>query len=72
VGVIIRTGPGNDLWVTGPVNEFKDGIQALSAVIETYGAICLYNELEIHETKSEGKIREGRTILLLLSKRCNY
>jgi hypothetical protein len=34
--VIIRTCPGYDLWVTGPVNEFKDGIQALSAVIETY------------------------------------
>jgi hypothetical protein len=34
--VIIRTCPGYDLWVTGPVNEFKDGIQALSAVIESY------------------------------------
>lgn len=36
VGVIISTSPGYDLWVTGPVNEFKDGIQALSAAIETY------------------------------------
>jgi len=36
VGVIISTCPGYDLWVTGPVNEFKDGIQALSAVMETY------------------------------------
>jgi hypothetical protein len=36
VGVIITTCPGYDLWVSGPVNEFKDGIQALSAVIETY------------------------------------
>jgi Family of unknown function (DUF6065) len=36
VGVIISTCPGYDLWVSGPVNEFKDGIQALSAVIETY------------------------------------
>jgi Family of unknown function (DUF6065) len=36
VGVVIRTPPGYDLWVTGPVNEFKDGIQALSAVIETH------------------------------------
>jgi len=36
VGVIMSTCPGYDLWVTGPVNEFKDGIQALSAVIETY------------------------------------
>jgi hypothetical protein len=35
VGGVIRTAPGYDLWVTGPVNEFKDGIQALSAVIET-------------------------------------
>ena len=34
--VIISTCPGYDLWVTGPVNEFKDGIQALSAVMETY------------------------------------
>jgi Family of unknown function (DUF6065) len=36
LGVIIRTCPGYDLWVTGPVNEFKDGIQALSAIMETY------------------------------------
>jgi hypothetical protein len=36
VGVVIETPPGYDLWVTGPVNEFKDGIQAMSAVIETY------------------------------------
>src|SRR3954454_25309748 len=36
VGVILSTSPGYDLWVTGPVNEFKDGIQALSAVIESY------------------------------------
>jgi len=36
VGAILSTGRGYDLWVTGPVNEFKDGIQALSAVIETY------------------------------------
>ena len=35
-GIMISTCPGYDLWVTGPVNEFKDGIQALSAVIETY------------------------------------
>ena len=35
LGVIISTHPGYDLWVTGPVNEFKDGIQPLSAVIET-------------------------------------
>src|SRR5436305_15180574 len=36
VGVVLSTPPGYDLWVTGPVNEFKDGIQALSAVVETY------------------------------------
>jgi hypothetical protein len=36
LGVIISTCPGYDLWVTGPVNEFKDGIQAMSAIIETY------------------------------------
>ena len=36
VGVVLRTDPGYDLWVTGPVNDFKDGIQALSAIIETY------------------------------------
>ncbi|MDR1989189.1 MAG: DUF6065 family protein [Acidobacteriaceae bacterium] len=35
LGLMITTSPGYDLWVTGPVNEFKDGIQALSAVIET-------------------------------------
>ena len=36
VGVVIETPPGYDLWVTGPANEFKDGIQAMSALIETY------------------------------------
>ena len=36
VGALLRTSPGYDLWITGPVNAFKDGIQALSAVIETY------------------------------------
>ena len=36
VRVIIETPRGYDLWVTGPVNEFKDGIQAMSAVIESY------------------------------------
>lgn len=32
---VFRTEPGYNLWVTGPPNEFKDGIQALSAVVET-------------------------------------
>ena len=32
---MFRTEPGYNLWVTGPPNTFKDGIQALSAVIET-------------------------------------
>jgi uncharacterized protein DUF6065 len=36
VGVVLETPPGYDLWVSGPVNEFKDGIQALSAVVESY------------------------------------
>jgi len=36
VGAVIGTPPGYDLWVTGAANEFKDGIQALSAVVETY------------------------------------
>ncbi len=36
VGVVIGTPPGYDLWVTGPVNQFKDGIQAMSALIESY------------------------------------
>ena len=33
--VMIRTPPGYSLWVTGPVNEFKDGVQPMSGVIET-------------------------------------
>src|SRR5689334_10019929 len=33
--VVMRTPPGVNLWVTGPVNSFKDGIQAMSAAIET-------------------------------------
>jgi hypothetical protein len=32
---VIKTPPGYGLWVTGPTNYFKDGIQALSAAIET-------------------------------------
>ena len=33
--VIFRTEPGYNLWVGGPTNEVKDGIQPLSAVMET-------------------------------------
>src|SRR5262244_1444874 len=32
--VIVRTPPGWNLWVSGPTNSFKDGVQALSASIE--------------------------------------
>ena len=32
---VFRTPPGYNLWVMGPPNSFKDGIQALSAMIET-------------------------------------
>ena len=36
IRAVIQTPPAYDLWVTGPANDFKDGIQALFAVIETY------------------------------------
>ena len=32
---MFRTEPGHNLWVAGPPNSFKDGIQGLSAVVET-------------------------------------
>jgi len=32
---MFRTDPDYNLWVSGPPNTFKDGIQALSAVVET-------------------------------------
>jgi hypothetical protein len=32
---MFRTEPGQNLWVSGPPNSFKDGIQPLSAVVET-------------------------------------
>jgi hypothetical protein len=32
---LFRTEPGYDLWVGGPVNMFKDGLQALSGLVET-------------------------------------
>ena len=32
---LFRTEPGYDLFVTGPTNAMKDGIQALSGVVET-------------------------------------
>jgi hypothetical protein len=33
--LVLRTAPGWDLWVTGPANYFKDGVQAMSAAVET-------------------------------------
>jgi hypothetical protein len=35
VNGLFRTDPGFDLWVAGPTNMFKDGIQPMSGVIET-------------------------------------
>lgn len=35
VPALIRTEPGYDLWVQGPVNRPKDGLYALSGVVET-------------------------------------
>ena len=32
--LILRPPPGHDLWVSGPVNRFKDAIQPMSALIE--------------------------------------
>jgi hypothetical protein len=32
---LFRTPPGINLWVKGPVNYFKDGIQALEGIVET-------------------------------------
>ncbi|HJR54011.1 MAG TPA: DUF6065 family protein [Gemmatimonadota bacterium] len=32
---MFRTEPGYNLWVSGPPNQFKDGIQPLTAMIET-------------------------------------
>jgi len=34
-GFLLRTPPGWNIWVTGPVNGVKDGIAPLSGVIET-------------------------------------
>jgi hypothetical protein len=56
VGVIITTCPGYDLWVSGPVNEFKDGIQALSAVIETYWMLVVFT-MNWKFTRSNFKVR---------------
>ncbi|MGI9515137.1 MAG: DUF6065 family protein [Anderseniella sp.] len=35
VHCLFRTDPGINLWVTGPVNSFKDGVQAISGLLET-------------------------------------
>ena len=35
VHCLFRTEPGINLWVTGPVNSFKDGIQPLSGLLES-------------------------------------
>jgi hypothetical protein len=34
-GYLFRTPPGWDLWVSGPPNTLKHGVQALSGVVET-------------------------------------
>lgn len=34
-GLLFRTPPGHDLWVSGPVNRAKDGIAPLEGLIET-------------------------------------
>jgi hypothetical protein len=34
-GYLLRTEPGHNLWVTGPVNRPKDGLTPLSGVVET-------------------------------------
>ena len=35
VPILLRTAPGTNLWVSGPVNEPKDGIAPLTGVVET-------------------------------------
>lgn len=35
MGFLLRTPPGWNLWVSGPINQPKDGVAALSGVIET-------------------------------------
>lgn len=35
VNALFRTEPGYDLFVTGPINSLKDGVQPLSGVVET-------------------------------------
>ena len=35
VHCLLRTEPGINLWITGPVNRFKDGIQPMTGMMET-------------------------------------
>lgn len=35
IHALFRTEPGYNLWVGGPINRFKDGIQALTGIVET-------------------------------------
>ncbi len=39
---LFRTDPGVNLWVTGPVNRPKHGIQALTGVVETDWAVASF------------------------------
>lgn len=32
---LVRTPPGDDLFVTGPLNEFRDGVEPMAAIIES-------------------------------------
>lgn len=42
VGYVPRTLPGYNLYVTGPINNFKDGIAPISAVIEADKVVATF------------------------------
>jgi hypothetical protein len=61
---LFSTEPGAELMVQGPINRPKDGIAALSGVIETnWSPYSFHHELDVHSARHAGPLREGRGLL---------
>ncbi|MEI9891480.1 MAG: DUF6065 family protein, partial [Caulobacteraceae bacterium] len=52
------------MWISGPPNHVKDGIQPLTAMgRDRLAALPLHHELDLHPA-GQGALRQGRAVLL--------
>ena len=57
---LFQTSPGYNLWVKGPSNLLKDGIQALEGLVETdWSPRPLHHELEVHPILPDRHLLRG-------------